>query len=299
MKNILIPTDFSLTATSAICFALTLFREEYCNFYLLHVITSPTAPKESSGDVLNTFSKEIPCPQEVKSRWMNTRKEIKKYANSKHKFHLNCGSDTLPNEVESSIKINRIDYLIIGSKSSKEINETVQKFNVSHLLNSYGIPVFLLPKNYTTRAIVSAFLATDYRCDYKIEELEQGLTLLDKPHRRLLILHQREGYRLSQKQQENKLKLNKKLSHISHTMIDLREGLLLNEVLQYVQKQQTDIFIVMHRFYKSVNQFLAPKMTNYLLVHCKKPILFIKDTSTPLSTSHGNRQYSVYRNQSI
>ena len=39
MKRIILPTDFSQNAYNAICYAIRLFKEVECTFYLVHTYT--------------------------------------------------------------------------------------------------------------------------------------------------------------------------------------------------------------------------------------------------------------------
>ncbi|WP_281542184.1 universal stress protein [Maribacter aestuarii] len=67
MKNILIPTDFSENAWNAIVYALKLFKDEECKFYLL-----------------NTYTPAI-----ASSRFMAASFDGGVYANTAHEFSEN------------------------------------------------------------------------------------------------------------------------------------------------------------------------------------------------------------------
>ena len=88
MKSILLPTDFSKNSENAIKYALALFQDVTCDFYLLNVqrassfITDDMMVMASSATIYQTIV-------DVSKRSLEnliTKIEIK-YSNDKHSFH--------------------------------------------------------------------------------------------------------------------------------------------------------------------------------------------------------------------
>ena len=57
MKNILLPTDFSENSWNAIKYAISFFKNQDCNFYLLHIKPIPTI--EFNDDPLIMIQSDI------------------------------------------------------------------------------------------------------------------------------------------------------------------------------------------------------------------------------------------------
>src|SRR5690625_1264734 len=89
MKKILLPTDFSKNAYNAIAYAVQLFKEEQCTFYLLHTIMPGSYSIASIDDGPSTKVIEDVARRNAEERLQKIVMEMKtKFANAKHTFEV-------------------------------------------------------------------------------------------------------------------------------------------------------------------------------------------------------------------
>ena len=116
MKKILIPIDFSENAINAVDYALALFKDELCKFYILHAyqediyLNKAPIPKEELKEVIRTAGKDSQL------QLKNTLKLIKKLSpNSKHIFKILSANNILVDEADKVVDEKDIDLIIMGT----------------------------------------------------------------------------------------------------------------------------------------------------------------------------------------
>lgn len=280
MKKVLIPTDFSINLNYVFEFAASFFKEEECVFYFLHVYTAPfnKVGKHYKPPVFGSI-KDRGKEQSI-SGLVNTLEKIKRNPiNRNHKYHVLSSIKTLFEEVEEIIREKKIDCLVMSTNNSGSSKKRIFGSYTVELLKKIKIPTLLVPIGYSFRTIKSVLLPTDYWSNYKKEELDLGLEILKKSKAKLKVLHLKENYQLDPIQQENKRKLYARLCNLSHTLIELRDGLRPKDVLKYLSRYTIDLVVIMQRSHSGATQVLLPQNTDYLVLYTAVPILVIKDTS--------------------
>ncbi|MAK35697.1 MAG: universal stress protein, UspA family, partial [Flavobacteriaceae bacterium] len=114
MKRILLPTDFSENAYNAIAYALQLYKQETCTFYLLHTYTPAMI---SAGSMMDSYSaitlQEV--AKENADKKMDALKEKLEasFKNPKHSLKYATSFNMLISEMELIIEEKGIDLVII------------------------------------------------------------------------------------------------------------------------------------------------------------------------------------------
>ena len=124
MKRILLPTDFSENAYNAISYALQLFAEDECTFYLLHTYI----PVDTTGGMLvNTYSalqlEEATRDAAGKRMKLLEEKLLKEYPNPKHSFEKILTFNLVVSEILASVKEYKIDLIIMGTQGATGAKE--------------------------------------------------------------------------------------------------------------------------------------------------------------------------------
>ncbi|HDZ14420.1 MAG TPA: universal stress protein, partial [Pricia sp.] len=98
MKKIILPTDFSANAQKAIDYAIHLFKNEPCKFYLLHAYHSaPSSPgnKQTAKSELKNFTQMLKANR----------------SNEDHHFKAIVITNSIINALEKTIKKKEADYV--------------------------------------------------------------------------------------------------------------------------------------------------------------------------------------------
>src|SRR5699024_2569912 len=105
MKKILLPTDFSANAYNAIEYALQLFKEEECTFYLLHTFVPGSYIISSVDDGPSNMVIEDIARRNVEERLQEIQSKIAaEHAYPKHTFEVIISFSSLMSEMKSIVK---------------------------------------------------------------------------------------------------------------------------------------------------------------------------------------------------
>lgn len=239
MIRILFPTDFSDNSFEAIQYAMRVYKDVKCTFYLVHTYTPTVYQTEyligspgqiGLGDVLRETS--MTQLEKLKSKLED------QYKNSKHTFILHTAFNTLLNEVSEIVKAENIDSIVMGTKGATGAKEILFGSNTVHVIKKATCPVIVIPPHFEYEAPNEILFATDYEIEYQKKKLGALLNIAEIHQSRINVMHVRAGYELTKTQQKHKRQLEKLLgsSSIFHEMPD-------NGIIEAVNEFQSNIKI--------------------------------------------------------
>ncbi len=180
MKNILIPINFNTDSDNVICYALTLFEKEPCNFYFLNTY-------KYQEDSLNTaqllkVNQGFPNVSKYNSE-KNLSRLVKKYSTElnhiNHSFNAISECGNLLGRVKNAISEFKIDLLIIPTTTSTSCNTEKYSRNAKSLIeNIRECPVMVIPNsaNYCNEA--NFVMVSNFEVDIPISELKNWYELV-------------------------------------------------------------------------------------------------------------------------
>jgi len=159
-KNILLPTDFSDNAWSAVVYALKLYANEYCTFYFLH---STHIPNSVSRTYITThYVDKQRKVAERKLTELKVQTEIAN-ANANHTFKTLMSEDELKTAVKKVVDENSIDMIVMGTKGTTDAIEFVMGSNTVKVIKKIKkCPILIVPDEYEFVEPKQITLPTDY-----------------------------------------------------------------------------------------------------------------------------------------
>ncbi|MBT8257305.1 MAG: universal stress protein [Bacteroidia bacterium] len=273
-KRILLPTDFSENAWNAIDYAVNLFKDEDCIFYLLNTYTPVIYHVEyvlvnpaqfGMGDPIRENSER--CLHSIRDRILKENK------NPRHKIECISAFNTLIPEILEVVNQKSIDLVVMGTKGATGTKEVLFGSNTVHVFKGVNCPVMAIPDDYPYEQPQEILFPTDYKVDYEKSNLELLGYLSDAMKTRINVLHVMEDEDLSEDEENNKLMLKEKLGSGSVLFHDL-EGHSVPEVISNFQQRARINLLVMinnkHSFFE--NLFFRPTI-NQIGFHLNVPFL--------------------------
>lgn len=186
MKNILFPTDFSDNAWSALVYALKLYVQDECSFYLLNSTNiGATISSNLSSNLMMIIS------EKAKEELMILKEHAEvSNANANHSFHVILSSDRLEDAISFAVKKYNIEMVVMGTKGvtgSKKIffgSNTVKVITKMRLC-----PVLVVPEEYEFASLKEIAFATDFSRDYAEKELNPLLKLAHRFNSKIRVIH--------------------------------------------------------------------------------------------------------------
>ncbi|NND80668.1 MAG: universal stress protein, partial [Maribacter sp.] len=260
MKRIILPTDFSDNAYNAICYAIELFKEEECTFYLLNTYTPAIYQAEyvlhspgqiGLGDIYQENSLEK--LQALK------KKLIAEYNNKKHTFMEHSAFNTLVDEIVETSKNENADMVIMGTQGATGAKEILIGTNTVHVIKKACCPVLAVPPNFKFETPKEILFPTDLGIDYQEEQL-RTVTFLAKQHvSRINVMYVSSGYDLNEEQLKNKAKLDGIFGQTAHLFHEMANQEVITAINDFQKKNKINLLIMIqnrHTFFERL--FLEP-----------------------------------------
>jgi nucleotide-binding universal stress UspA family protein len=190
MKAILLPTDFSKNSLNAIKYAISMFQNTTCNFYLLNVqkasafISDDMMVMSASTTIYETLISAS------KKSIDNVISKIKaKHLNDKHQFHAIVDYDNLIDSINQTSKIHHIDLIVMGTKGATGLEKTLFGSNTVHVMQRCHVPILAIPDKCVYSDLDDITFTTSFQTLYEPHDLKPLKSLVDSYNSHLRILH--------------------------------------------------------------------------------------------------------------
>jgi nucleotide-binding universal stress UspA family protein len=279
MKNILIPTDFSINSWNATKYALDFFKNTQCNFYLLHVtfisnFASGDTPLIPTDNVI-----EKTLLTQAKNSLNQLIKKIKKTAlNPNHNFYAISKYDFFIDAIRNEIKEKKITLVVMGTKGASGLNEVIVGSNTGDLITQVHCPVLIIPENSVFKVPKEIAFPTDYNIFYQTNVLKcitEYIKMFDSTIRILHITKKNEG--LTEFQLENKDFLNDYFLDEKHSFHRITSKKIENGVQCFVESRNTNLIIMIAKNLNLFQRILFKPTIEEISYHTEIPFLVLHE----------------------
>jgi len=179
MRNILIPTDFSISAWNAITYALQLFANTECVFYFLNAYTPEISSNRlmagSISESIKTSSAQIVSEKGLRQTVERVNKEFK---NPLHDYKTVSSFSLLLDVVKEVVSEQKIDFIVMGSRGSSDNTSIFLGRNTVRILNNVNTcPVLVIPSDYKFENLHKISVVSESIGFYRSAELNPILSL--------------------------------------------------------------------------------------------------------------------------
>ncbi|RIV35335.1 universal stress protein [Flagellimonas lutimaris] len=281
MQKILIPTDFSENAWNAIDYAMQLFRNRRCTFYLLNTYT-PVIPSSRFMAKMIDGVRIVDAVRENSERGLtNTVERIKtKYGNPNHSFETISSFNLLVEEVKDIVETFGIHLVVTGTKGASGVDEVFMGSNTVRIIKSTKkCPVLAIPYHFEYVTPSEIAFATDFNRFYTSSELSPLLEMAKMFNATIRIVHVQYGIKaLTELQQFNLNMLRRYLGDVEHYVHTVSELNSVSHTLETFSKELDIHLLAMLNYQHSYME----KMTREPIIkrtafHTQIPLLVIPE----------------------
>lgn len=280
-KRILLPTDYSKNALNAIRYALELYRDVQCDFYVLNVfrVSSYTLdnmmvpePGEQFYDTAKRTS------EEGMTRLMEM---IRLHPdNPKHKFHTICTFNSLIEAVKGIIAKKDIDIIVMGTKGTNSSKAKIFGTNTVTLMEKIKeCPVIAVPEGYSYSVPKEIVFPTDFKSDYKRKELQYLIEIAQLHDSKINVVHidKNKDGKLNRKEETNKQLLQDILDGTDYEIHFLPATNVSDGINIFIESNDCDIIAFLNRKHLFFGSILSNPMVKEIGYDPKIPILELND----------------------
>jgi len=276
MKRILLPTDFSENAFNAIKYAVQLFKEDACEFFLLHTYTPVMV---SSGSMIDSYSALTlqKIAQESAQNKLNTleQKIQEAFPNPNHTFTTTASFNMLISEMKRLIEEHTIDFVIMGTQGATGAKEVFLGTQTMYAIKKMKCPVIAVPSNYDYEAPKEILFPTDFNVDRKNKYLGMIRDLCDTYASRLHILNAYHNVPLTEAQLDTKAFLDAYFIDNAHLFHIASDTDVIGAVAQFQLKNKINFLVMIHNKHNFLENILFRPVINQIVHHIDVPFLVI------------------------
>src|SRR5690606_18254529 len=218
MKKILLPTDFSENSLNAIRYAIQLFSDEECIFYLLNTYT----PVLYDSDYIlhspaSSLSLDELYKQNSEKRQHKVKDQIREeFPNALHHYKLISSFSLLNEEIKEQVTSKEIDLIVMGTQGATGAIQILFGTHTVHAIRRATCPLLAIPSGCKYTSPVNILFPTDYDINYTAGHLKL-LKFLANAHGAVIhVFHILFGLPLGDKQENARKLLANYLDDVSH-----------------------------------------------------------------------------------
>lgn len=275
MTRILLPTDFSENALTAIRYALTLYKDLKCTFFLLNSYMPPVYHTEylmgspaqiGLGDIVQQNSQDN----------LEALKDTleKEFNNPLHTFIIHSALNVLSSEITRTVEAEQIDIIVMGTQGASGAKEILLGTNTVHVIKNAKCPVLVIPSGFEYEAPEQILFPNDFEVWLDKNSLAQLLKITKSHVSQVNVMHVYTGNELNTTQQKNKEQLAKVLSE-SGFFHEVPSNEVIAAINEFQIKQKTNLLVMIQNKHTFFERLFIEPVIKKIGFHVTVPFLVI------------------------
>ncbi|MDT7829875.1 universal stress protein [Pricia sp. S334] len=278
-KRILLLTDFSKNALNAALYALDLYSDRVCSFYILNTYgvdgfsidgSAYTRPGQSSHDIAKS---------ETEIRFKNFMQMLRMHSdNSKHTYETIASYDSLLDGVKKVVAKKDIDIIIMGTKGMTGSRTVLFGMNTVNVMEKVTeCPVLAVPEDIKFRRPKEIVFPTDYKKPFKRRELKYLITIAQMHNTSIQVLHVMESNELSESQEDNKELLKRIFKEVGHSFHELEGASVNSEINAFIDKRNSAMVAFVNYKRNFFSKLISRPLVRDLGYQSRVPVLVLRN----------------------
>ncbi len=281
MKKILIPTDFSRNAFNALKYAFELFKNEACEFHIIHTY------------FLAGYSTEnllIPEPDDAEYERVRANAEanmeklkvklVSEDLNPKHRLHFFNEMGPLIDILKNKIKKENITLIVMGTRGETEGEDFAYGRNSVIVMEKVrSCPVLAVPQNIVFTGLKEIVFPSSFKHPYNLEELQMLVNIAKTSKSVIRIVHAGEENDLSEKQLHNIKILENHFHELHYSFQYLKNVKIPDGLFRYVDEHSSSMIAFVNKKHWFFGSVFSNPLVKKLGIHSEVPLLALHDSS--------------------
>lgn len=283
MKKIIIPTDFSKNAWNTLIYAIKLYENTPCEFYLLNaydldpVQLLTTVSSQRIGHFYGMLKKDSEHGLEI------IIEEIQKYkSNLDHTFKTISKRGSLVSVINELVDQSLFDILVIGTKGATGAKEIFLGSNTQNVIKNVDCcPILVIPEDFSFQKISEIAFATDFERLYHKAEVEPILEFAKKHDATIRMIHIYDEPKLDTVQQYNSSTLEHYFKHVKYEFHVIPDFSTIENAIQaFMEELEIDILMMIYYKHSFLERILKEPVIKKMTFHTNIPFLVIPEDTT-------------------
>lgn len=279
-KKILLATDFSKNAWNAIVYALELYKDTECDFYILNAFTasgyltdSLMVPEPGQGAHDEAKAESQDGLTEV-TRMITFREEN----NSKHNFTTISRFDNLREAIINVVEENDIELVVMGTKGQTNTSNLLFGSNAVDVMEKVrNCPVLVIPEEADSVFPKEIVFPTSYKTHIKRHELNHLVEIAKISKASIKILHISEEDELNEQQLNNQKLIQEYFEGIDYSFHSLSHMEISSAINCFVESRESDMTAFVNKKHTFFGSIFSQPLVKNITYHTKVPVLVMHD----------------------
>lgn len=278
-KNILIPTDFSRNAWGAISYAIDLYINEPCTFYILNAYEINSYEMEQqlleNPDRSPEEIAEQHADNELKK--ISQRISFRDEALSHNYIYISQHNDLIP-AIKDIVEKKDIELVVIGTKGKSDVMNIAFGSNAVKIMETIrNCPVLAIPPDVIFKEPNEIVFPTSFKTHFKKRELSHLTEIARITNAPIRILHVLKEEKLDETQENYKALLEQCLEGLEYTFHTLEDSDVSKALQLFVESRGSEMIAFINKKHNFFSTIFAKPMVKTLGVSAKVPLLAMHD----------------------
>ncbi len=279
-RNILLPTDFSKNAWRAIVYALDLYKNDTCNFYVLNVFSA-------TSNIIDSMINMEPGSDLYEKAKLNSEDGLAKVLdmiafreekNSKHKFTPISTFNNPLEAIKIVVEAKDIELIVMGSKGETGSRKIDYGSTAMYVMEKVrNCPVIVVPEKAKHTLPAEIVFPTSYKTHFKKRELNYMVEIAKTCNSSIRVLHVSEEDKLDKKQIENKTLLEEILNEVNFSFHVLSSMDISTAINCFIESRDSDMVAFINKKHSFFGSMLTQPLVKEIGYYSKVPILVMHD----------------------
>ena len=279
-RRILLPTDFSKNSWHAIKYALELYKNDHCNFYLLNVFYA-------TGNIMESIARLEPGSELYEAAKSESQKGLNKivelldvqgYNNPNHHIEAISIFNSPLQAIKNIVETKDIEMIVMGTKGAGGSKEIAYGSTAIYVMEKVrNCPVIVVPEKAKQTLPKEIVFPTSYKTHYKRRELNYLIDIALECDAKIEVLHVSEGKKLSKNQEEHKEMLTEIFEDVTHSFHELSINSLESAISIFVESRDADMVAFINKKHIFFRSKLTQPLVKEMGFNSKVPVLVMHD----------------------
>lgn len=274
-RRILCPTDFSKNAQNAIEYAVKLFKNETCVFYILNTYNAePYTMELAIARDLEEFRKKSIGGLRVILEWLSHDDNSRN-----HEFHVVSECGNLLDIIKTMVDKQDIEMVVMGTQGAT--NSRIEIFGSQTVLAMEEIrncPVLAIPSKTIYKEIKEIVFPTDYRTTFKRREFQYLVDIAKMSNSSIVVLNVvNKNESLDEDQVTNKNLLKDYFEDLDYSFHTLKNKDIQAAINSFIESRGSDMVSFINRRHSFFGMILSRPMVKNLNYHTGIPVLALHE----------------------
>jgi nucleotide-binding universal stress UspA family protein len=279
LKLILLPTDFSKNSINAINYAVELFKNEACEFYVINIqkassfVSDDLMTMTSSATVYHTLI-DI-----AKKSIKNVIKDLKEtYNNDLHEFCSIVDYDNFVDGINQACDTRGIDLIIMGTKGASGAEKVLFGSNTARVMQRCSTPVLAIPDGCKFKGLDKIAFTSNFSIRYNSEDLKSLFDISKLYNSSIDILHVNED-ELTSNQMDNRAYLGSYFSDLTHEFVNLQKSDVFKAIQDYIKDNDIKILAMTSRQHSFLERLFNRHLVEAFAFNIDIPFLVMENSN--------------------